>query len=220
VRKFVADASHELRTPLAAIRGYAELTRRSRDRVPPEVAHALDRVESETVRMTGLVEDMLLLTRLDAGRPIERAPVDLSATVVNAVSDAHAAWPGHRWRLDLPAEPVTVTGDPGRLHQVVANLLANARMHTPAGTEVTVSLAAGDEVVLRVADNGPGIPPELQPEVFERFTRGDSARSRANGSTGLGLAIVAAVVEAHHGTVEVDSAPGHTAFTIRLPRDL
>jgi len=217
VRKFVADASHELRTPLASIRGYAELTRRSRDRVPPEVAHALDRVESEAVRMTALVEDMLLLARLDAGRPIERATVDLSATVVNAVSDAHAAWPGHRWRLDLPARPVTVTGDPGRLHQVVANLLANARMHTPAGTEVTVSLAAGDEVVLRVADNGPGIPPELQAEVFERFTRGDSARSRANGSTGLGLAIVAAVVEAHHGTVEVDSTSGHTAFTIRLP---
>jgi len=217
VRKFVADASHELRTPLASIRGYAELTRRSRDRVPPEVAHALDRVESEAVRMTGLVEDMLLLARLDAGRPIERAPVDLSATVVNAVSDAHAAWPGHHWRLDLPAQPVTLTGDPGRLHQVVANLLANARMHTPAGTEVTVSLAAGEEVLLRVTDNGPGIPPELQAEVFERFTRGDSARSRANGSTGLGLAIVAAVVEAHHGTVEVASTSGYTAFTIRLP---
>src|SRR5262249_30843196 len=118
---------------------------------------------------------------------------------------------------DLPAEPVTVTGDPGRLHQVVTNLLANARMHTPPGTEVTVSLAAGDAVVLRVADNGPGIPVELQAEVFERFTRGDSARSRANGSTGLGLAIVAAVVEAHHGTVEVASAPGYTAFTIHLP---
>src|SRR6266542_4481856 len=213
VRKFVADASHELRTPLASIRGYAELTRRNRGQVPAEVAHALGRVESEAVRMTDLVEDLLLLARLDSGRPVERQPVDLSAIVVDAVSDAHAAGPGHRWQLDLPGEPVTVTGDQGRLHQVVANLLANTRQHTPAGTVVTVSLAAGDEVVLRVADNGPGIPLELQPEVFERFTRADTSRSRASGSTGLGLAIVAAVVEAHRGTVEVDSAPGHTAFT-------
>jgi len=219
VRKFVADASHELRTPLASIRGYAELTRRNRGQVPAEVAHALGRVESEAVRMTDLVEDLLLLARLDSGRPVERQPVDLSAIVVDAVSDAHAAGPGHGWQLDLPGEPVTVTGDQGRLHQVVANLLANTRQHTPAGTVVTVSLAAGDEVVLRVADNGPGIPLELQPEVFERFTRADTSRSRASGSTGLGLAIVAAVVEAHRGTVEVDSAPGHTAFTIRLPRE-
>src|SRR5262249_3869736 len=150
-----------------SIRGYAELTRRSGEEVPPEAAQAIARVESEAVRMTALVEDLLLLARLDARRPIERRPVDLSALLVNAVSDAHAAWPGHRWPLALPAEPVTVAGDPGRLHQVVANLLANARMHTPAGTEVTVSLAAGAEVVLRVADNGPGIPVELQAEVFE-----------------------------------------------------
>jgi two-component system OmpR family sensor kinase len=219
VRKFVADASHELRTPLASIRGYAELTRRSHAEVPPEVAHALSRVESEAVRMTSLVEDLLLLARLDSGRPVERRPVDLSAMVVNAVSDAHAAGPEHRWQLDLPDEPVIVTGDQGRLHQVVANLLANARSHTPPGTDVTVHLGVDNDVVLRVLDNGPGIPLELQPEVFERFTRGDTSRSRANGSTGLGLAIVAAVVEAHHGTVTVDSTPGHTAFTIRLPRD-
>lgn len=218
VRKFVADASHELRTPLASIRGYAELTRRSRDQVPAEVAHALGRVESEAVRMTALVEDLLLLARLDSGRPVERRPVDLSAMLVDAVSDAHAAGPEHRWQLDLPEEPVTVIGDLGRLHQVVANLLANARMHTPPGTRVTVSLSAGDEAVLRVADNGPGIPLELQAEVFERFTRADTSRSRGAGSTGLGLAIVAAVVEAHQGTVDVDSAPGYTAFTIRLPR--
>jgi two-component system, OmpR family, sensor kinase len=218
VRTFVADASHELRTPLASIRGYAELARRSRDQMPGEVAHALSRVESEAIRMTGLVEDMLLLARLDAGRPVQRRPVDLSALLVDAVSDAHAAGPDHRWRLDLPAEPVAVTGDPGRLHQVVANLLANARAHTPPGTEVTVGLAVDSGgVLLRVADNGPGIPLELQPEVFERFTRADTSRSRLAGGTGLGLAIVAAVVEAHHGTVEVDSAPGYTAFTIRLP---
>jgi two-component system OmpR family sensor kinase len=219
VRKFVADASHELRTPLASIRGYAELTRRDRAAIPPQVAHALTRVESEAVRMTGLVEDLLLLARLDAGRPVERRPVDLSAMVVDAVSDAHAAGPAHHWELDLPDDPVVVTGDQGRLHQVIANLLANARTHTPGGTQVTVRLALGDDVLLQVVDDGPGIPGDLLPEVFERFTRADSSRSRATGSTGLGLAIVAAVVEAHRGTVAVDSAPGRTVFTIRLPRD-
>jgi two-component system, OmpR family, sensor kinase len=219
VRKFVADASHELRTPLASIRGYAELTRRDRAAIPPQVAHALTRVESEAVRMTGLVEDLLLLARLDSGRPVERRPVDLSAMVVDAISDAHAAGPQHRWHLDLPDDPVMVTGDQGRLHQVIANLLANARTHTPGGTEVTVRLSRTDDVLLQVIDDGPGIPADLLPEVFERFTRADSSRSRATGSTGLGLAIVAAVIEAHHGTVAVSSAPGNTVFTIQLPRD-
>jgi two-component system, OmpR family, sensor kinase len=219
VRKFVADASHELRTPLASIRGYAELTRRDRGDIPPQVAHALTRVESEAVRMTGLVEDLLLLARLDAGRPVERRPVDLSAMVVDAVSDAHAAGPNHRWSLDLPDDPVVITGDQSRLHQVIANLLANARTHTPSGTEVTVRLTLTDDVLLQVIDDGPGIPPDLLPEVFERFTRADVSRSRATGSTGLGLAIVAAVVEAHQGTVAVDSTPGHTVFTVHLPRD-
>jgi two-component system OmpR family sensor kinase len=229
VRQFVADASHELRTPLASIRGYAELARRSPDPVPPDVANALARVESEAVRMTGLVGDMLLLARLDAGRPARRQPVDLSSLLVDAVSDAHAAGPGHRWRLDLPDEPVTVLGDPAELHQVVANLLANARTHTPRGTAVTVTLraAAGagpasaadppGGAVLTVADDGPGIAAELLPDVFERFARGDASRSRAAGSTGLGLAIVAAVVQAHHGQVEVTSGPGCTAFIVRLP---
>ena len=220
VRKFVADASHELRTPLASIRGYAELTRRDRAAIPAQVAHALTRVESEAVRMTGLVEDLLLLARLDAGRPVERRPVDLSAMVVDAISDAHAAGPQHRWQLDLPDDPVMVTGDQGRLHQVIANLLANARTHTPAGTEVTVRLVrTDDDVLLQVIDNGPGIPADLLPEVFERFTRADSSRSRATGSTGLGLAIVAAVIEAHQGSVAVDSTPGRTVFTIQLPPD-
>jgi two-component system OmpR family sensor kinase len=216
VRHFLADASHELRTPLAAIRGYAELTRRVSEAVPPDVAHAMRRVESETGRMTTLVEDMLLLARLDSGRPLEREPVDLSRLVIDAVSDAHVAAPEHRWRLDLPSESVTVTGDPARLHQVLANLLANARTHTPPGTFVTVRLTA-DPVVVTVEDDGPGIPPDLLPEVFDRFARGDTSRSRAAGSTGLGLAIVAAVVEAHHGTVEVTSEPGRTVFTVRLP---
>jgi two-component system OmpR family sensor kinase len=218
VRQFVADASHELRTPLAAIRGYAELTRRSRQPVPDELAHVLRRVESEAKRMTALVEDLLLLARLDAGRPLAQDPVDLTMLVVDAVSDAHAAGPRHDWQLDLPAEPVTVTGDPQRLHQVLANLLANARTHTPEGTTVTVGVGASDgAAVLTVTDAGPGIPASLQPHIFERFARGDSSRSRAAGSTGLGLSIVHAVVTAHGGTVSVRSVPGWTEFTVRLP---
>ncbi|MCW6009839.1 HAMP domain-containing histidine kinase [Micromonospora sp. CPCC 205371] len=219
VRQFVADASHELRTPLAAIRGYAEVTRRGREAVPPDVAHALRRVESESARMTTLVDDLLLLARIDSGRPLEDKPVDLSALLVDAVSDAHVAGPEHRWRLEVPEEAVIVPGDAARLHQVIANLLANARTHTPPGTVVTSSLWAAPDgyTMIRVTDNGPGVPAELQPEVFERFARGDSSRSRAAGSTGLGLAIVAAVVEAHHGTVSMVSRPGHTEFTVRLP---
>jgi two-component system, OmpR family, sensor kinase len=218
VRHFVADASHELRTPLAAIRGYAELTRRVPDGVPDPVAHAMRRVESEAARMTTLVEDMLLLARLDSGRPLAREPVDLSRLVIDAVSDAHAAFPDHHWRLDLPGDSVTATGDSARLHQVLSNLLANAGMHTPAGTTVTARLAgSGSPVTLSVLDDGPGIPEALLPEVFERFARGDTSRSRAAGSTGLGLAIVAAVVEAHGGTVEVTSRPGRTQFLVRLP---
>jgi two-component system OmpR family sensor kinase len=219
MRQFLADASHELRTPLAVIRGYAELTRRSRDAVPPDVAHAMRRIESESARMTTLVEDLLLLARLDAGRPLDTAPVDVSRLVLDAVSDAHIAGRDHHWQLDLPQTPVTVIGDAARLHQVLANLLGNARTHTPPGTTVTTGLATTDgEVRLTVADNGPGIPPELLPEVFERFARGDSARSHAAGSSGLGLAIVAAVVGAHHGQVGVTSKPGHTVFTVELPR--
>lgn len=219
VRQFVADASHELRTPLAAIRGYTELAQRRSDVVPDDVAHAMSRVESETGRMTQLVEDMLLLARLDTGRPLVREPVDLSRLVVDTVSDAHAAGPEHRWSLDLPPEPVVIEGDEARLHQVLANLLANARTHTPPGTSVTTALAVGDDggAVLTVTDDGPGIPRWLQPEIFERFARGDTSRSRRGGSTGLGLAIVAAVVRAHHGTIDVDSAPGHTEFIVRLP---
>jgi two-component system OmpR family sensor kinase len=219
VRQFVADASHELRTPLAAIRGYTELAQRKRGDVPDEVAHAMSRVESETERMTQLVEDMLLLARLDTGRPLEHAPVDLSRLVVDTVSDAHIAGPDHRWSLDLPEEPVLVTGDEARLHQVLANLLANARTHTPPGTSVTTSLerTAGGGAVLTVADDGPGIPEWLQPEIFERFARGDSSRSRRGGSTGLGLAIVAAVVKAHRGTIDVRSGPGSTVFTVTFP---
>ncbi|MFJ2433134.1 sensor histidine kinase [Streptomyces anulatus] len=258
VRQFVADASHELRTPLASIRGYAELTRRatgSREAPEPDpvTRHALGRIESEADRMTGLVEDLLLLARLDSGRPLSYGRTDLLPLVVDAISDARAADQGapgqvapgqgapgqgapgqdarHRWRLELPPEPVTVRADPDRFQQVLVNLLANARTHTPPGTTVTVSVRppvrAGGPVTLEVRDDGPGIPAELLPHVFERFARGDASRSRgagtgtgtATGSTGLGLAIVQAVVSAHGGRVRVDSEPGRTVFVIELPAE-
>jgi two-component system OmpR family sensor kinase len=220
VRQFVADASHELRTPLAAIRGYTELAQqvRQKEGASDAVAHAMSRVQSETERMTRLVEDLLLLARLDSGRPLDREPVDLSRVAVDAVSDAHVAGPDHQWELDLPEEPVIVDGDAARLHQVMTNLLANARIHTGSGTVVTTRLASdATHAVLTVIDNGPGIPEQLQTEVFERFARGDTSRSRKGGSTGLGLAIVSAVVKAHNGTITLESKPGHTEFTVRLP---
>ncbi|MFE9251783.1 sensor histidine kinase [Streptomyces sp. NPDC007088] len=237
VRRFVADASHELRTPLASILGYAELTRRSGEEAGPDTRHALRRIESQARRMTGLVEDLLLLARLDAGRPLARESTDLVPLVVDAVSDARAAGPGHVWRLALPGEPVLVAGDPARLQQVLVNLLANARTHTPPGTRVTARVrAVGGEgagaagtAVLEVEDEGPGVPAGLLPSVFERFARGDASRARTpapgtgspaapgSGSTGLGLAIVRAVVTAHGGRVDVRSVPGRTVFTVRLP---
>ncbi|MEU3981459.1 HAMP domain-containing sensor histidine kinase [Streptomyces sp. NPDC026672] len=218
VRQFVADASHELRTPLASIRGYAELTRRGRERVGPDTRHALARIESEADRMTLLVEDLLLLARLDAGRPLCFEHTDLVPLVVDAVSDARAAGRGHEWRLDLPDGPAPVQADAARLQQVLVNLLANARTHTPPGTTVTARVRRrGPWLCVDVEDDGPGIPSALLPHVFERFARGDSARSRATGSTGLGLAIVRAVASAHGGAVTVDSGPGRTVFTVRLP---
>ncbi|MFI8963158.1 sensor histidine kinase [Streptomyces sp. NPDC053493] len=231
VRQFVADASHELRTPLASIRGYAELTRRGRGRggeeCGPDTRHALGRIESEATRMTGLVEDLLLLARLDTGRPLSYESTDLSRLVVDAVSDARAAGPAHHWRLELPdgGAAVKIPADDARIHQVLVNLLANARTHTPPGTTVTARLRAdAGRAVVEVEDDGPGIPARLLPSVFERFARGDASRSRqagspgAAGSTGLGLAIVRAVVLAHGGEVTADSAPGRTLFTVSLPR--
>jgi two-component system OmpR family sensor kinase len=218
VRRFVADASHELRTPLASIRGYAELTRRGHESVGPDTQHALGRIESEAARMTTLVDDLLLLARLDAGRPVDHAETDVSPLVVDAVSDARAAGRDHDWRLDLPDDPATVRGDAQRLHQVLANLLANARAHTPPGTTVTARVLPRPGVILlQVEDDGPGIPAELQRHVFERFARGDASRSRAAGSTGLGLAIVHSVVAAHGGDVSVESGPGRTVFSVTLP---
>ncbi|MFC8798095.1 sensor histidine kinase [Promicromonospora sp. NPDC057138] len=243
VRSFVADASHELRTPLASIRGYAELVRRAPEDLPPTAERSLDRIESEAVRMTGLVEDLLLLARLDAGRPLDRSPVDLAALAIDAVMDAHAAGPDHAWALDLPGDltsdedvshttraaiedGLVMAGDESGLRQVLANLLANARTHTPPGTHVDVRLGRdGDAVVLDVSDDGPGIPAELRPTLFRRFTRADVARNRNSGSTGLGLAIADAIVTAHGGTIAVRSTtadepgPRRTTFTVRLPRD-
>ncbi|MET9391957.1 HAMP domain-containing sensor histidine kinase [Streptomyces sp. NPDC006624] len=218
VRQFVADASHELRTPLSSIRGYAELTRRGREQVGPDTRHALGRIESEAGRMTLLVEDLLLLARLDAGRPLRFEHTDLVPLVVDTVSDARAAGQDHVWRLDLPDEPALVSADAARLQQVLVNLLGNARNHTPPGTTVTARVQRrGPWLCVDVQDDGPGIPAALLPHVFERFARGDSARSRATGSTGLGLAIVQAVASAHGGAVTVDSVPGRTVFTVHLP---
>ncbi|MEU3097070.1 HAMP domain-containing sensor histidine kinase [Streptomyces sp. NPDC006967] len=218
VRQFVADAGHELRTPLASIRGYAELTRRGREEAGPDTRHALGRIESEADRMTLLVEDLLLLARLDAGRPLRYERTDLVPLVVDAVSDARAAGQDHDWRLELPDGPAPVTGDAARLQQVLVNLLGNARTHTPPGTTVTARVRGdGAGLCVDVADNGPGIPHALLPHVFERFARGDAARTRTAGSTGLGLAIARAVAAAHGGAVTVDSVPGRTVFTLHLP---
>ena len=295
VRQFVADASHELRTPLASIRGYAELIARegADAALPEEAVHALDRVHSESLRMTRLVEDLLLLARLDAGRELRHDEVDLVGILLDAVSDAHAAGPDHTWDLDLavldaPAnlsedeledfepEPPLVLGDEARLRQVMVNLLANARVHTPAGSHVTVTLTrrsaagadggsrdgagteasagppagartstgfsaragapggpparavrGGEELVITIADGGPGIDPEVRSRMFERFARGDASRERSTGSTGLGMSIALAIIQSHGGTLTVDSqqapegspedAPHGTAFTVTLP---
>ncbi len=224
VRQFVADASHELRTPLSTIHGYAELSRRTAPSDPARLSQAMAKVESEATRMSSLVDDLLLLARLDAGRPLERNEVDLTKLVLEAVSDARVVGPGHRWALELPGEPVVVTGDEQRLHQVLTNLLGNARRHTPPGTTVTVGVhpegaAQGQptKAVLTVRDDGPGIPEDMLSTVFERFSRGDSSRTRASGGAGLGLSLVRAITAAHGGTVDVSSRPGSTVFTVRLP---
>ena len=241
VRQFVADASHELRTPLASIRGYTELIRRegADADLPEEATYALERVHSESVRMTALVEDLLLLARLDAGRELRREEVDLVGLLVDTVADARAAGPDHDWQLDLavlepPAdatpeeaedflpEPPLVIGDEARLRQVVVNLLANARVHTPAGSHVTTTLAReGDTLIVRIHDDGPGIAPDVRDRLFERFARGDSSRERRTGSTGLGMSIALAIVQSHGGSIDVASsiAPEDhgTTFSVRLP---
>ncbi|AKG46657.1 sensor histidine kinase [Streptomyces xiamenensis] len=218
LREFAADAGHELRTPVANVRGHAELALRRPGPLPPDVRRSLERVVAESARMSALVDDLLLLARLDSDRPLAREVVDLSRMALDAVDDARAIWPSHHWLLDLPEDPLLTRGDGQRLHQVVTNLLANAASHTPPGTEVTLRLvAAAEDIVLTVTDDGPGIAPDLLPKVFARFTRGDHGRSRAGGNTGLGLSIVASVTRAHGGSVDVTSRPGHTVFRVLLP---
>lgn len=221
LRRFIADASHELRTPLAVIRGYTDLARREMIAVPDELRHPLQRIGAEASRMTSLVEDLLLLARLDEGRELRIERTGVAMLVADAVADAHAAGPGHRWLLDLPEDDLEmeIDADAGRLHQVVANLLSNAGTHTPAGTTVEAGVRGdADAVVITVTDDGPGIPEEAIPALFERFSRVDESRTRLTGGSGLGLAIVRAIVEAHDGVVEVESRPGRTRFTVKLPR--
>ncbi|MFC5826350.1 sensor histidine kinase [Nonomuraea insulae] len=201
-----------------AIRGHAELALRDGGPMPDDVRHALNRIDAESGRMSERVDELLLLVRLDEGRPLAREEVDLTRLAIEATGDARAAAPGHRWWLELPEEPVAVTGDPLRLHQVLANLLSNAGVHTPDGTTVTVAVGRRPaEVGVSVRDDGPGIPAGLQGEIFERFSRVDPGRSRATGGAGLGLAIVRAVMAAHNGSVDVQSRPGRTEFRLLLP---
>lgn len=218
LRRFVADASHELRTPLATIKAYSEFAARSGEALPPNTATALMRIDAAASRMATLVDDLLLLARLDSGRPLAQETVDLSQLVLDAVDDARTAAADRHWHLNLPAEPIEVVGDEHRLHQVLANLLGNARVHTPAGTTVTTTLSvAPGDVTLEVCDDGPGVPEDLQPDLFDRFTRADEARA-GHGSSGLGLAIVRGIVTAHDGSIEVSSRPGRTVFSVVLPR--
>ncbi|MDJ1371643.1 sensor histidine kinase [Gulosibacter molinativorax] len=224
LRQFVADASHELRTPLAAIRGYSELVQRGDANLDESQQRSLERINSASVRMTDLVEDLLLLARLDAGQQLRLDETDLTRIVLDAIADAQATHPDHEWVLDAEPEELLVHGDALRLHQVLANLLRNAGTHTPAGTTVTVSTRR-DEGALEVSvtDNGPGIDPDVMPSIFGRFVRGDTARERGaegsggTGSTGLGLAISQAIATAHGGEIRAESEPGQTRFTLRLP---
>jgi two-component system OmpR family sensor kinase len=219
LRRFVADASHELRTPLAAVRAYSELFSRGADRRPDDLARSMAGIRRESERMSVLVDDLLLLARLDEGRPLEREPVRLDHVVREAVDTARAVDPGRRIDAELTAAPVV--GDHDRLRQLVDNLLGNARMHTPRGAPIRVRLATDNgHAVVEVEDSGPGLQDGDAERVFERFYRADESRSRASGGVGLGLAIVAAVAAAHGGTVAASSRPGEGAtFAVTLPLD-
>ena len=222
MRQFITDASHELRTPLAAIQGYSELTRQDSADLPPTTEYALARIESEARRMTSLVDELLLLSRLGEGEDLRTEDVDLGDVVLTAVNDAAVAAPDHHWVRDLPDEPVWVRGDPDRLHQLVSNLLTNGWVHTPPGVTVTTAITChhpkGDRsfAELTVADDGPDIDPDLLAHLFDRFVRATSAPNDGSGS-GLGLAIVDSIVKAHGGSVTAESADGETTFRVRLP---
>ncbi|HEY1317863.1 MAG TPA: HAMP domain-containing sensor histidine kinase [Gaiella sp.] len=217
LRRFVADASHELRTPLAAVRAYAELFDRGAATRPEDLDRSMKGISRESERMSVLVDDLLLLARLDDGRPLERIPVELDEVVGEAVETAQAVDPDRT--IELHAEPAVVVGDRVRLRQIVDNLLANVRAHTPADSAVSVTLTrANGSAEIAVTDAGPGLDEEHLAHVFERFYRADASRARASGGVGLGLAIVAAVAEAHGGTVSASSEPGRGAtFRIALP---
>jgi two-component system OmpR family sensor kinase len=219
LRRFVADASHELRTPLTSIRGYSELYRHGALTRPEDLERAMSRIEQEGARMGMLVEDLLLLARLDEHRPFDRRPVDIASLIADAVQDSRAVEPSRPITVTNDAPGVTVLGDAHRLHQVFANLLTNVRVHTPPEAPVEVHTESQNgEVVVTVRDHGPGMAPEVAGNVFERFYRADPSRARASGNAGLGLAIVAAIVQAHDGSVEVETSPDNgAAFTIRLP---
>lgn len=222
MRQFITDASHELRTPLAAIQGYAELTRQDSSDLPPTTEYALARIESEARRMASLVDELLLLSRLGEGEDLQTEDLDLTDLVLNAVNDAAVAAPTHKWIKKLPDEPVWVSGDHARLHQLVSNLLTNAWVHTTPDVTVTTGITChrdrsdGAYAELTVANDGPDIEPEVLPRLFERFVRADKARSNGAGH-GLGLAIVSSIVKAHNGSVTAESGHGHTVFRVRLP---
>src|ERR1700689_556994 len=222
MRQFLTDASHELRTPLAAIQGYSELTRQDSAALPPTTEYALARIESEARRMTSLVDELLLLSRLGEGEDLQTEDVDLGDIVLNAVNDEAVAAPTHRWVKDFPDEPVWVRGDPDRLHQLVSNLLTNGWVHTPPGVTVTTGIACrrvaheAPYAELTVADDGPDIDPELLPHLFDRFVRAKDAPDGGPGN-GLGLAIVDSIVKAHPGLVPAESAGGRTVFRLPLP---
>jgi len=221
LRRFVADASHELRTPLTAIRGFAELHRQGAVSGEEKTKELISRIEKESIRMSSLVEDLLLLARLDQSRELTLDPVDINYLVKEAVASAQASAPGHEITISSSGDEIFVLGDSMRIHQAISNLLANARTHTPAGTSIKVEISQDESATkISVADNGPGLSKADQERIFERFFRADPSRARASGEgSGLGLAIVDAVMKAHDGSVEVKSELGKGAsFTVTFPQ--
>jgi len=218
LRRFIADASHELRTPLTSIRGYAEMLRRGAAESPTDSELARRRIEDEAVRMSTLVDDMLLIARLDQGRPLEMKPVDLQAIARDAAADARAVAPQREVKVDAPVR-VVVNGDDTRLRQVVGNLMRNALVHTPGSTPLEIAVSTENGLArISVADHGPGLQPDEMERIFEPFYRADPSRSRDRGGAGLGLAIVNAVVIAHGGTVRVrETSGGGATFDVELP---
>jgi two-component system, OmpR family, sensor kinase len=221
LRQFLADASHELRTPLTSIRGYAELFRRGADREPGDLAKAMAAIESEGERMSRLVEDLLLLARLDDASPLEHEEVDLARVIDEAVDAARVVDPARSYGFELRGGDLIALGDRGRLRQVLDNLLTNVRQHTPPGTAAYVTARReGDDVVVLVEDDGPGVPEELRAGIFDRFFRPDGGRGRDTGGAGLGLAIARSIVIAHGGSIEAHDVERHgIAFTVRLPAE-